>query len=77
MRARLAGLQWRIDIERERAGTPLAASVRLSRMMWDNVTGPYGLLEQLQSLEDTTVRRPSRPAAEVLPLSPANKPDSD
>lgn len=33
---RLRGLQWRIDLERKRAGTPLQTCVRLSTMMWDS-----------------------------------------
>lgn len=31
---RLRGLQFQIDLERERAGTPLGAAVRLNSMMW-------------------------------------------
>ena len=34
----LRRLQWRIDRVRERAATPLAACVELSRMMWDSFT---------------------------------------
>jgi len=33
---RLRGLQWRIDLERKRARTPLQACVRLSTLMWDS-----------------------------------------
>lgn len=32
---RLRGLQWRIDIERKRARTPLKSCLRISTMMWD------------------------------------------
>src|SRR5674476_1170702 len=32
---RLRGLQWRIDIERIRAHTPLKSCLRLSTLMWD------------------------------------------
>ncbi|MBA2350814.1 MAG: DUF3135 domain-containing protein [Burkholderiales bacterium] len=34
---RLRGLQFRIDMERRRAVTPLGACVRISEMMWDSV----------------------------------------
>lgn len=34
---RLRGLQFRIDMERERAGTALGAAVRLNSMMWASV----------------------------------------
>lgn len=32
-RRRLAGLQFRVDLERRRAATPLAATIRISEMM--------------------------------------------
>jgi hypothetical protein len=32
-RRRLRGLQFRVDMERRRAGTPLAATIRISEMM--------------------------------------------
>ncbi len=35
-RARLRGLQWRIDRLREQAPNPLAACVKISGLMWDN-----------------------------------------
>jgi hypothetical protein len=44
---RLRGLQCRIDLERERARTPLKACVRLSSMMWDSL---YECREQLHRL---------------------------
>ncbi len=34
-RPRLRCLQWRIEQERARSKTPLAACIRLTRMMWD------------------------------------------
>ena len=42
-RERLRGLQWRIDQER-RNRTPLSACLRISKMMWDHLLGPNGLL---------------------------------
>lgn len=48
---RLRCLQWRIDQERRLAGTPLAACIRISDMMWDQVTGPSGLLQALHRLK--------------------------
>jgi hypothetical protein len=42
-RERLRGLQWRIDQER-RNRTPLSACIRISKMMWDHLLGPNGLL---------------------------------
>jgi hypothetical protein len=47
---RLRGLQWQLDQARLRAGTPLAACLRISRMMWEAVLGEGGLLHSLQRL---------------------------
>jgi hypothetical protein len=35
-RARLRGLQFRIDLERQRSATSLGACIRLNTMMWDS-----------------------------------------
>lgn len=47
---RLRGLQFRIDMERRRARTPMAACLRLSGMMWDSLVGEYGLMNALNLL---------------------------
>lgn len=52
-RQRLRGLQFRIDMERRRARTPLGACIRLSSMMWDFLLGPDGLQQRLQELFET------------------------
>jgi hypothetical protein len=49
-RNRLRCLQWRIEQERNRSRTPLGACIRISRMMWDSITGQGGLVEQLTNL---------------------------
>jgi len=49
-RERLQRLQWRIDQERRLARTPMAACLKLSRMMWKNVLGPGGLRERFEEL---------------------------
>lgn len=43
----LRRLQWRIDRERERAPTALAACQRISQMMWERFAGDNGLAERL------------------------------
>lgn len=48
-RHRMRGLQWRIEQVRRRSGTPMAACVNLSRMMWDSVAGENGLLDALNN----------------------------
>lgn len=35
-RLRLERLQWRVDRARERSATPMAATLEISRMMWDS-----------------------------------------
>lgn len=74
-RERLRRLQWRIDQERRLAKTPLSACIRLSRMMWRNVTGPGGLQERFAELQRTIAgsdvqaeRMLLRPRAQVVPL---------
>lgn len=49
---RLRGLQFRIDMERRRAVTPLGACVRISEMMWDSVL----------KLQETLAGLPQKPA---------------
>ena len=71
-RERLRRLQWRIDQERRLARTPLAACVRISRMMWRAVLGPNGLNERLTELQGLVSGRPAdgpgspRPCARVI-----------
>jgi hypothetical protein len=67
----LRRLQWRIDRARERAGTPMAATIAISKMMWDAF---YDLKEQYQSLfaEGPMPRASLVPAAsaEVIAFRP-------
>lgn len=74
-RRRLAGLQWQIDQVRERETTPMGSCIKIADMMWQNVLGNDGLLENLETL--TGAREPKSPAAKppaaVLPFL---RPDS-
>ena len=49
---RLRGLQWQIDQHRQTAGSPMAACLQISRMMWDQVLEDGGLLDNLELLTD-------------------------
>ena len=62
-RERLRGLQWRIDQER-RNRAPLSACLRISKMMWDHLLGPNGLLGLLS---DEPVSAPI--PAKVIPFA--------
>lgn len=59
---RLRGLQFRIDMERRRARTPMAACLRLSAMMWDSLLGSRGLKNALDSLLNAAVSPIPQPA---------------
>lgn len=65
MQMRLRRLQWKLDQVRRTSATPMAACVRINRMMWDRITGPGGLLEVL--VDGKRAATP-RPRAEILPL---------
>lgn len=72
---RLRGLQFRIDMERRRARTPMAACLRLSAMMWESLLGSRGLKTALDTMLGYTGsgsvaarRRLAGPSARILPF---------
>lgn len=74
-RERLRRLQWRIDQLRRTSKTPLAACVRINRLMWESVCGHGGLLEALEHL-NAVPRNAAPPSvagegAKILRLTPA------
>jgi len=44
---RMRRLQWRVDIERQRARNPMDAAIRIYDMMWDSVGKSMEALESL------------------------------
>ncbi len=68
-RPRLSGLQFRIDMERRRAKTPLAACIRISQLMMEKLRGEFLPLLKLEpdAFEEYRRRRSGR-CAKVLPL---------
>lgn len=60
-RERLRGLVWRLDQERRRARTPLAACLRLHNLMLDS-------LQRLDAAFNDDQPSPPRPPAKVLPF---------
>jgi len=60
-RQRLRCLQWRIDQERRLARTPMAACLRISRMMWRTVLGPGGLNDRFGELQGLFSERAGEP----------------
>jgi len=78
-RRRLQGLQWRIDMVRQQAKTPLAACVHMYDMMWDKVLGDEGMLEMMQPFRsgpaapqavssDSRLRPASPRRAQIIPF---------
>jgi hypothetical protein len=49
---RMQGLQWQIDNVRSTSSNPMASCLKISQMMWDNVLGDDGLLENMRKLND-------------------------
>ena len=77
MRRRLEGVQWRVDMERQRSKSPMTACVRTFSMMWDSVYAEGGLVDALQALRRR--RAPQRDMSAQLiklPKARARKPDS-
>ena len=69
---RMHCLQWRIDQERNLAHSPMAACIKISRMMWDNVLGEHGLLESLRSIENGNAIALQPANANILAFPSAN-----
>lgn len=65
-RRRLQGLQFQIDLERQRAGSALGACIKLNSMMWASF---FKLRDELNEAVDGTPRAaPSKASAEVIPM---------
>jgi len=76
-RQRLTGLQWRIDIIRQRSKTPMAACQSIYSMMWDRLSGEDGMLESLKSLANGSFNRPEpRFNDNILAFQPRLEEDS-
>lgn len=69
-RQRLRRLQWRIDRERERSRSPLAACMRLSNLMWDRFAGEGGLVAVLNGVARDPRPTAPRRTARVLAFRP-------
>jgi hypothetical protein len=73
---RLRGLQWRIDIERRHARTPLKSCLRLSTLMWDTFTDLNDSLKILVGNDCSSTITSSLPArsAKILHLATEYEP---
>lgn len=74
---RLRCLQWRVDRLREQSATPMAATIAISRLMWDSF---YRLHDSYQDLagRDDVPRLRTQPiaseSAKIIPFRPARTP---
>lgn len=66
--ARLRGLQWQIDQIRATSGTPMAACLRISNMMWESVVGDDGLIARMEVLRGTRRLPGQHRSAKILPF---------
>ena len=65
-RRRVLGLQFRIDMERRRAGTPLAAAMRLSELMCHSLAKLHRSIIEPATLRDETAHLR---ASNVVPIA--------
>ncbi len=62
VKKRMQGLQWKIDNIRSTSPNPMASCLKISQMMWDNVLGEEGLLENMRKLNDPEqISKPKQP----------------
>jgi len=73
---RLRGLQWRIDIERKRARTPLQSCLRISTMMWDAFMDLNDALKTISGndCESTSALSHATGSAKIIYLAAECKP---
>ncbi len=76
-RNHLRRLQWRVDRLRERSATPMAATIELSRLMWDSF---YRLHDSYQELvgnsnhryQSGTLETDRGKSAQIIPFPPVS-----
>lgn len=77
-RQRLTGLQWRIDMIRNRSKTPMAACQAIYSMMWDKLAGDHGMLESLKIFANNDFHNLQSPYnADILPFRPRPEEDGE
>lgn len=69
-RQHLRCLQWRIDQVRARSSNPIAACVKLYRMMWESFAGECGLIDTMCNAHNTPRGMQNlEPKAKVLSMT--------
>jgi hypothetical protein len=67
---RLRGLQFRIDMERQRSHTSMRALLRIYSMMWDSFIELNDLLQRISGPLPATRTPTVRRSAQVIPFKP-------
>ena len=70
-RKRLAGLQFRVDLERERARSPLAATIKISEMMAQSLAALHRSMVTPLTTEPQQTQTPGRNAKVLAFPGPA------
>ena len=75
VKRRMQGLQWQIDKIRSTSSNPMASCLKISQMMWDNVLGEDGLLENMRMLsspEEISKLKQPKQSATIISLNDRN-----
>lgn len=67
-RRRLEGLQFRVDLERRRAGTPLAAAIRISEMMCRSLANLHASMVAPDDEREPAAGTPCAGGGNVIPF---------
>lgn len=66
---RLRGLQFRIDMERRRSGSPLGGALRIQQMMWDRFADLRMALQDLVAMQEEPLEERPPSGSEEEPAS--------
>jgi hypothetical protein len=75
-RRRLQGLQFRVDLERRRAGTPLAAAIRISEMMCHSLASLHASMVMPDEVIEAAIKPTPEQSANVVPFRRALEEES-
>lgn len=65
----LRRIQWKLDQIRSTSRTPMAACLRMNRLLWESLSGENGLLASLQQPALIRQRAATTASARIIPLA--------
>jgi hypothetical protein len=65
----LRRIQWKLDQIRSTSRTPMAACLRMNRLLWESLSGENGLLAGLQQPALIRQRAATTASARIIPLA--------